>query len=157
MEDFCGRGAVLFTLLSAILLAPMTWRDLRTKTVPAGWLYFSLACGAAAALGKLLAGCAGTADIAVSLLPGALLIIISGVTGRRIGEGDGLCFLFLGMMNGFWRTFSVLCAAWTASAVFSAGVLLSGKGGRNARIPFLPFVQAVLTVFALFDAFGTIT
>lgn len=88
----------------------------------------------------LFSGDFNFADLWVSLLPGALLLLVGMVTGQAIGYGDGLILLCLAPALGLYNTCICLLVAMAASAIVSIVILALKKGNRNTRLPFVPFL-----------------
>ena len=90
-------------------------------------------------------------DMAMSTLPGVMLIAAAFITGEGIGYGDGLLVLFMGPALGLYRVGAGLVLAFFFSSIFSALILFSKRVGRKKRIPFIPFI-ALGTGVAVFAA-----
>jgi leader peptidase (prepilin peptidase)/N-methyltransferase len=89
-------------------------------------------------------GGAGTAlSVLLSLLPGALLILLARLTEEKVGYGDGIMLLMLGSWTGAAEaSVSFLIALFYAAIVGAA----SGK----KEVPFVPYLAAgFLTVMAV--------
>lgn len=76
----------------------------------------------------------------IRLLPGVLFLLCSKLTGEKVGYGDGIILLILGICLTFpliwyvWMFALLLVTLW-------AGVLLcTKKANRRTRIPFIPFL-----------------
>ncbi len=81
-------------------------------------------------------------DLGAALLPGVFLILVSLFTREKIGYGDGVCIVVLGLFAGAQITFCTMLTAMLLSALWSALLLILGKAGRDTRIPWLPFAAA---------------
>ena len=75
-----------------------------------------------------------------SLIPGVLMLLISGVTDQSLGYGDGLMALAIGPAFGLEGTVFALTLAVFASGLFSIVLLVIRKAGKKTQIPFLPFM-----------------
>ena len=85
-----------------------------------------------------------------SLIPGAILLLISFVTRQEIGYGDGLMALSIAPVLGFERTCFVLFISMTLSSIYSILYLIIKRGDKKSTFPFIPFLVAGMgvTLFA---------
>lgn len=74
------------------------------------------------------------------LLIGILLLGISYITRQRIGVGDGLLIMILGVYLGFEVIGVVLLYALTLSAIWSVLLLIIKKVNRHYEVAFIPFI-----------------
>ncbi|MGN1314508.1 MAG: hypothetical protein ACI4VG_05765 [Lachnospiraceae bacterium] len=76
------------------------------------------------------------------LLPGSFFLICSYFTKEKVGGGDGLLLLILGI----WLSYPAIWQLWLMAmfmiTLWAALLLLAGKANGNTRIPFLPFLLA---------------
>jgi leader peptidase (prepilin peptidase)/N-methyltransferase len=79
-----------------------------------------------------------------ALIPGAVLLALSGITKGAIGKGDGLFFLVSGMYLGFWDNIALLFCGLLLCSFWGMGMFIWGMFGKkkikNIRLPFLPFL-----------------
>lgn len=76
----------------------------------------------------------------ISLVPGLSMVFISWVTAGKVGIGDGLLLIAIGMGIGFENCIYVLCVALIFSCIVSGILLVLKKANRNTHIPFVPFI-----------------
>lgn len=121
-------------------------QDLRTRTVSR----YLLLLGAAAALAVVVCmGIQGWADVIPRLLaalPGALLLALAWMTQGQIGTGDGICVMITGLLVGTPMIYLVLMASLVFSSIWAAGLLVTRRGTRHSRMPWLPFLAAGMAV-----------
>ena len=79
-------------------------------------------------------------DMAMCLIPGVAMIILSIVTRKEVGLGDGIILLCMGPILGFERVCACLLISLFCSCLFSIGILAIGKGNRKTTLPFVPFL-----------------
>ncbi len=117
-----------------------SYRDIRSREIA---LLPILACGMISLVKvawDFYCGVADPVDLLLSLLPGALFLIIALVSREGIGYGDGLLLLSAGPALGF-----VTAALGATTAVFASG-MISGvlltlrRVGRKTKLPFVPFL-----------------
>ncbi len=76
---------------------------------------------------------------------GAVMMLLSRVSGGSLGMGDGIFFLISGIYLGFWRNLMLLCAALLLCSGAGLYCIVRGRAtGRDCRKKRLPFL-----VFAL--------
>lgn len=127
------------------ILAGFAVYDVKTKTIPA-------AAVAAAAVGvmiyRLCAG-AGFIELAIGLVPGAVVLVLAFVTRESIGAGDGLVLCMLGLFCGWRRCLAVFGLAMVLSAVLAMVLLACRRVGRKTELPFLPSLFGGYLLFCL--------
>ena len=79
-------------------------------------------------------------------LTGGLLLFLSVVTKEKIGFGDGLVIIATGALLGFKVNLLMLLIGLFLAALKGIWILISGKGGKNDTMPFLPFLLPGLTL-----------
>lgn len=126
--------------LVLVLLCICSVFDIRKKELP----LLLLIAGFLAALGIeswcIWKGLETVAGIAESLLPGVFLLFLSLCTREKVGYGDGLLLIILGLFLGFYRCFLILCVGLIFSSVFALILMLFCKAGKNSRLPLVPFL-----------------
>lgn len=129
-------------IAALVFLIPCTVWDVRTREIPAQWL---VVCGIASvmiAVWSVMTGGEGIADIVLALSPGLFLIALAIVTEHQIGLADGISGSVLGLCLGSPAIYMVLMAALLLSSGYAAVLLVSHKGTRNSRMPWIPFLAA---------------
>lgn len=136
--------------IEAVFVIPCCVRDLLRKSIPL-W-YFALG-GAGAVLFCILLppGQGEIPEMVLSLLPGSFLLLVCFATGEKIGAGDGIFFLLLGLMvRDAGKMLVLLCLSLLFSCVVCAVLLGTGRVQRTTKLPFLPFagIAAAVLLFA---------
>ncbi len=123
-----------------VLLCVCSVFDIRKKEIP----LIILSAGFLTALGiniwHIWNGLESIAEMAASVLPGGFFLLISFCTGEKIGYGDGLLLIVMGLLIGFGRCFLVVCISMFFSSAFALILLVFCKAGRNSRLPLVPFL-----------------
>lgn len=93
-------------------------------------------------------------DIAAAVALGAGLLVLSAITNRAIGRGDGWFFVVSGLYLGLARNMLLLCGGifFCFMACCFLWIKEAGHGQkvRGMRLPFLPFlIPAGLAVMLL--------
>lgn len=71
---------------------------------------------------------------------GGIFLGMGKLTRQAIGYGDGLCFMILGIFNGWKSTLSLLCAAFFFSGVYGLWRMICHGAKSSDTMPFLPFL-----------------
>lgn len=79
--------------------------------------------------------------------PGGILLLLTLVSKRKIGEGDGLCLLTGGLIAGIGRILVILEGALVLVSLTGIIMIAAKRGSAEDRIAFLPFL-AVSAGFA---------
>lgn len=114
--------------------------DIRRKEIP----LLLIGLGTAAAFGInvwwIKEGDITIWEAGISLIPGIFFLLTSFFTGEKVGYGDGLLLIILGLLLGVYRCFCALSIGLVFSAVVSLFLLLLHRAGRHSRLPFAPFL-----------------
>ena len=73
-------------------------------------------------------------------LPGIFMLIVSFCSKEKIGRGDGILLIMLGLMTGFPLCFNVLCISLLCSGVYALFLIVLRKAERGYSFPFVPFM-----------------
>lgn len=73
---------------------------------------------------------------------GACVILLSFITGGKIGTGDGIILCITGLGLGLWGNMELFCLALFLAAGLSIILLALRKANRKMGIPFIPFIFA---------------
>ena len=124
-------------ILCLLVLAFLSWCDLRKHMIPTAVLVFA---GAAAIIYQLFNPVFGIVSFIGGAVLGLLFLFISKVTEEGIGYGDSFGVLILGIYLGFWQMVSVLF--WTFFLLLCAliPVLCKKKMSRKTGLAFYPFL-----------------
>ena len=121
-----------------------TVTDCAFQKIARGTALLGLAAGGIAAVSRILQGTENGQGIAAAVLPAAVLWGFCLLTEGKIGRGDGMMLLTLGLLLGWRLCAAVLGTACLLIALFAGIGLAAGKYGRNSRIPFAPFLLAAM-------------
>ena len=88
---------------------------------------------------------------AAALLPGCGLCLLAGLSDGKVGWGDGLCTLILGLLAGAGPCIFAVSAGLLLLSLLCVFLLALRKADRNSRMPFLPFLAAGYILYLLFD------
>lgn len=75
----------------------------------------------------------------LGLVPGVFMLLTAYVT-RKVGYGDGLALVGIGMLVGYKNCWSMLCISLMLMSFWGIGILVLRRGTRNTPMPYLPFL-----------------
>ena len=126
--------------ISLIYMSVCAVFDIRHREIPLPLIL----CGIAAAFGIniwwIMGGTVTVLETGIALLPGVFFLLTSFFTREKVGYGDGLLLIILGLLLGVYRCFFILSIGLVFSAAVSLFLLLLHRAGRHSRIPFAPFL-----------------
>lgn len=128
--------------------------DIRWKRIPTALLGAGTVWAALCVLLQILQKGAGEAMLAalLSVLPGAGLLLLSLLTEKKVGSGDGLILILLGLFEGVERAVPVFCLGLFLQSLLAVGLLIFKKADKQTCIPFLPFLLASRLLLLFFSA-----
>ncbi len=88
----------------------------------------------------------GIKELVLGILPGAAAALISVITRGKIGMGDALLIIALGIGCGFDMTLEIWMASLLLGAVVGIAMLALKKANRKTELPFVPFLLVGFTV-----------
>lgn len=144
------------SVLSGLYLTVCAVQDLQRRKI--GVIVSVIAACTAAGLDLLLLfrAPAEILPYLAGLVPGAMLLLLSAVSGGAAGAGDGVCFLILGAFLGARKTWILLMISLVCAALGGGMWMALGRAGRKTKLPFLAFAAAALAVQTAAELAGTI-
>ena len=127
--------------------------DIRHREIPLLILLFGIAAALGIDLWWIREGAVTVVETGAALLPGAFFLMTGFITREKVGYGDGLLLVILGLLLGAYRCFFILCIGLAFSAVVSLFLLLFRRAGRHSRIPFAPFLVLGMGVVSFVNKF----
>lgn len=127
----------IITAFVLVFLGIESIADYRKKTI---LLYPSVIMITAAAVCNIVSGRMNVQEMAAGCLTGAAIILTGIISKQRIGLGDGVILLVIGMWSGGIVSFMTLVLGSTAASVIMLMFLLSGRIKKGQQIPFVPFL-----------------
>jgi leader peptidase (prepilin peptidase)/N-methyltransferase len=80
---------------------------------------------------------------------GVFVILLSLMTGGKIGIADGILLCITGLGLGFWGNVELFCLALLLAAGLSMALLVMRKVSRRTSLPFIPFMFAGYIIITL--------
>lgn len=87
--------------------------------------------------------------ILLGLLPGIFIFILAFVSGGKIGYGDGVVCIALGLLLGIKKLLFVLLGGLWLCALLSIVLLLLKKANSKSTFPFVPFMVMPAVILLL--------
>lgn len=141
---------MIFNITQLFLLMLSAFSDIRKKEISL-WIvicmaFLSLSDGAIA----LFNGKRTIEDLAICLIPGAVMILLALLSRQSMGYGDGVIILAIGMTFGISKLFVGIAIALFTSGIMSIFLIAIRKAKRNDTFPLVPFIFAgmVVSMFA---------
>ncbi|MCR5775603.1 MAG: prepilin peptidase [Lachnospiraceae bacterium] len=135
MQDLAGNILFVFLLTGAIV--DVKCRRLHIGLIAPFGLVGAGFCAVAAVSDK-----GAVISAAYGIVLGAVFIGLSKISDEKIGMGDALTILVMGLyLGGYNAAFVVLYAMILTSAV-SVFMLMFRLGSKKTELPFLPFLLA---------------
>ncbi len=125
-----------------VLLGVACVFDLVYKKIP----FLLIICGGAIGGVVIAANGFEGRSLCYALIPGMLLLLTAFLTGEKVGYGDGMLLLVLGLLEGAGECLGDLLIGLFLVVVFAMLLLIIGKKGKNTMVPFAPFLMVAHTV-----------
>lgn len=134
---------------AGVLLIPCTISDIRRQRISWVSALGGMAGGLVWAVLQVVEERQAWGDLLISAAPGVLLTGLAVLTEGKIGLGDGVVVLSLGLLLGCRNALIVVLCGLLLSAVWSAGLLIRKKAGKESRIPMMPFLLAGFLIWGM--------
>lgn len=131
---------IVFKVAGVLILLTSSFEDLREKKIsiifPVAELVLSLAySGYLWTLGEF-----SIKTLLFDMLPGAMMLAVSVMTGMELGTGDGLMALTIGPLFGFCDMSVAIMLSFLFSSAGSIILLVSKKVSLKSHLAFLPYL-----------------
>ncbi len=131
---------IVFKVAGVLILLISSFEDLREKKIsilfPVAELILSLAySGYLWTLGEF-----AISTLLFDMLPGAMMLAVSVMTGMELGTGDGLMALTIGPLFGFCDMSVAIMLSFLFSSAGSIILLVSKKVSLKSHLAFLPYL-----------------
>ena len=88
--------------------------------------------------------------VAVGILPGAALLFLGFLTEKKVGYGDGLLLVIMGILEGGKAVLLTFCMGLFLQSVLAVVLVIIKKADKQTKIPFAPFLLAARTAVLFF-------
>lgn len=126
-------------ILLLVFLAVCSFRDIKSKKVPALWLYASIVCMGIYAGYRIAVKERDVLDLVFALIPGVMAYLLGRMT-KQVGEADGMLIFLIGLCLPAKELMEVVFLAFTLSAVGSVFYIIRKRRARGVTIAFVPFL-----------------
>ncbi len=75
-----------------------------------------------------------------AVLPGAIFLVLSFLTEKKVGYGDGLLLIILGLMEGVKAVAFTCCMGLFLQSLVAVFLVILKKANKQTEIPFVPFL-----------------
>ncbi len=140
------RRKMVTGIIALLTMAVAAIEDFIKKEISLWIIILSGIISAFSGVFYIISGNAKPIDIAFSLIPGGLILLLAFVSREGIGYGDGLLILALGPALGLRVVVLGLVVAFFASGIVSAVLLVVKRARKGYMIPFVPFMTLGLGV-----------
>lgn len=123
--------------ITLFLLLLNCWSDIKRREI---YLFLTILYGLLGLVVQLVEANSLYTEILTSMIPGLFLLLTGKVSQGKVGYGDGILVLALGIWIGFFRCLMALTAGLILAAIWSAFSLIFKKCKKDDQIPFIPFL-----------------
>lgn len=74
------------------------------------------------------------------LIPGAGLLALGFLTQQKVGYGDGILLMIMGLMEGGKMVLLAFCIGLFLQSILAVLLVLVKKADKQTQIPFVPFL-----------------
>ncbi|HJA91605.1 MAG TPA: prepilin peptidase [Candidatus Eisenbergiella merdipullorum] len=120
--------------------------DCRNRHIPLWLLRLGVCAGTVYACVAALTGQAAWQTLLAGAAPGVVMLLYSRLSQGKLGAADGLMVIPAGLLQHWEICTAEVLAACFMTFLAAVGLLLTGKGTRDTRIPFAPFFLAALLI-----------
>ncbi len=120
-----------------IMLGICTYTDIRRKVIN---ILLVAGFGILSLILHLVFKDMTSVQLFTALIPGAVLFLISRLTGGKLGEGDAVVAMVLGVMTGWLDGIRILTAGMIFAAATGVLLVLAGYRKYSNTMPLIPYI-----------------
>lgn len=120
--------------------------DMQKKEIPVLPMLIGIIFAAIVWIWRILTGKAEFMEMISAVFPGLFLLIIGFFSKEKIGFGDGILLIMIGLMVGFPFCLGILCIGLLSSCLYALFLLVFRRAGRGDSFPFAPFLALAVGV-----------
>lgn len=140
------KMVILEKIVFLMGLSFLSYQDYRKKEVS---LALILLLGIFGMIFRLTDGKLQWASLLAGMSIGVIFMLLSFLTGGKIGVGDGLVLIVSGVYLGFWRNLSMCLIALSLAGLNGLLLLLMKRCKKEDTLPFFPFLLAGYVILLL--------
>lgn len=138
---------MISTIGTVAFLAIGSHYDRKTYMLPVWLLWMGTAAGLLLlAVRTVSTGLTAVQEGLTGIIPGAALLALSFLTEKKVGSGDGIVLMILGLWEGGESAFLLFCTALFFQALAAVVLLIFKKADKQRKLPFIPFMLAARLV-----------
>ena len=129
--------------ISILILAFCCYFDIKNKSIPSILLIVGVVV---TIMDMFLQGVLGNFqeilyDRIMGAVPGAMLLVLYLITNKKVGMGDGILLMTLGLLLGFEHILVIFCIGLFLQSLLASFLLVFKKANKHTQIPFVPFLM----------------
>lgn len=121
------------------MLAMCSTQDIKTKRIHVNPI---LAFGILGVLFHILWRIPSMESLLLGMVVGAVILLLSILTGGKIGAGDGVLLMVTGIYLGLEQNLQLFFWGLMLCGLWALGLIVLQRSSRKDRIPFVPFLLA---------------
>ncbi|MBQ7919615.1 MAG: prepilin peptidase [Lachnospiraceae bacterium] len=130
--------------LLIVYLVILSIRDIRRKEFSVGAILGGLGVGLVRGAIK-----GEWVPVLLGIIPGMLLILMGFLTREKVGYGDGVLLIIVGLIMGWPGSLVVYILAQFGVLFYAILLLVIKHVSRDVQIPFAPFLTVALVVYQM--------
>lgn len=137
----CGWLLVVSRIVTGLLLALMSYKDMRKHKVSVSMLMLCSIISGITCASVMIMGPSGVWKLhLVGFMIGLCFIGISKVTREGLGYGDSWLLCILGAYLGIWSLLELLVITWGLTAIAAGIMVVRTRFKRKTSLPVIPFI-----------------
>lgn len=138
-ENYMAVTALALTCLCAAY-------DMQKKEIPILPMLIGIIVATAVWIWRILTGESEFMEMISAALPGLFLLVIGFLSKEKVGFGDGILLIMIGLMVGFPFCLGILCIGLISSCLYALFLLVFRRAGKGDSFPFAPFLALAVGV-----------
>lgn len=138
-ENYMAVAALALTCLCAAY-------DIQKKEIPMLPVWIGIIVAIVAWICRIFAGEAEFMEMTPAVLPGLFLLGVGFFSKEKVGFGDGILLVMIGLMVGFPFCLVILCIGLISSCLYALFLLVFRRAGKGDSFPFAPFLALAVGV-----------
>lgn len=133
------------------MLVYLVWlavSDLKKRKVSMWSLLVGVVAATVIVLIEFVTGQKEIRELAFGVVPAIIMLVTAKLT-QKVGYGDGIILLVIGMLYGYGTAIFLLCASIMLLALISGILLVAKKVGRNTLMPYIPFLAIAFVLHGI--------
>lgn len=120
--------------------------DMQKKEIPIWPVWIGIILAVVVWICRIFTGEAEFTEMIFAVLPGLFLLVIGFFSKEKVGFGDGILLIMIGLMVGFSFCLGILCVGLMSACLYALFLLIFRRAGRGDSFPFVPFLALAVGV-----------